>query len=159
MKRIANIVIAAVLAAATINAADAWTLSALTARCFAADNGTVEGAVEMNTQKGIDGSAGLRDSYSDTWTLTDALGRTAEPPTRKSTRREGKYVLIFYHIWHSDFMRSTVTVDKKAPRNVSAILESDPDARNNASLWGPEISYHYWGEPLYGFYDLVSLAL
>ena len=154
MQRIAIIVIAAIIAAATINAAAAGKRSALTARCFAADNGTVEGAVEMNTQKGIDGSAGSRDSYSDTWMLTDALGRTAEPPTRKSTRREGKYALIFYHIWHSDFMRSTVTVDKKAPRNVSAILESDPDARKKASLWGPEISYHYWGEPLYGFYDL-----
>ncbi|MBP5730760.1 MAG: hypothetical protein J6X19_06110, partial [Clostridia bacterium] len=89
------------------------------------------------------------DTYSDTWALTDALGQKAAEPSRESKKREGKYALIFYHIWHSDFMKSTVNADKQAPRNVSAILESDPDARNKASLWGPEISYHYWGEPLY----------
>jgi hypothetical protein len=107
-------------------------------------------AAGSETQEGTE----TMDTYSDTWVLTDALGRKAAEPSRESTKREGKYALIFYHIWHSDFMKSTVNADKQAPRNVSAILESDPDARNDASLWGPEVSYHYWGEPLYGFYNL-----
>ncbi len=120
-------------------------------------NGTAEGEKAM-TEAQTALSAGTQapawDTYSDTWTLTDALGRSAPLPTQTSTKREGKYALIFYHIWHSDFMKSTVKADSKAPRNVSAILESNPDARNKKSLWGPEVSYHYWGEPLYGFYNL-----
>lgn len=101
-------------------------------------------------------SDGEKQTYnkSDTWALTDALGRSAPEPGRENSVREGKYALIFYHLWHNDFMRSTVLGDKKAPRNVSAIFEQDPDAASKASLWGPEISYHYWGEPLFGFYNL-----
>lgn len=65
-----------------------------------------------------------------------------------------KKVLIFYHIWHSTFMRGTVNSDPLAPRNITHILQSNEDAIYNSNLWGPEVSYHYWGEPIFGYYDL-----
>lgn len=51
-------------------------------------------------------------------------------------------------------MRGTVNSDPLAPRNITHILQSNEDAIYNSNLWGPEVSYHYWGEPIFGYYDL-----
>lgn len=96
------------------------------------------------------------DTYPDTWVLLDELGR--ETPTYSETgpAKKDKYVVIFYHIWHGDFMQPTVNTDSMAPRNISKIIRENEDALTNSKLWGPNITYHYWGEPLFGFYDLAN---
>lgn len=99
-------------------------------------------------------SANEWETYSSTWSLTDALGRTAEEATEESTVRKDKFVGIFYHIWHKDFMQGTCGADPKAPRNVSRIISENEDGLTKSSLFGPNQSYHYWGEPLFGYYDL-----
>lgn len=91
---------------------------------------------------------------SDSWVLTDALGRTTPAAQETDKAQKDRFVGIFYHIWHRDFMSGTVNADKKAPRNVSQIIRDNEDALTNKRVWGPEISYHYWGEPLFGYYDL-----
>jgi hypothetical protein len=102
------------------------------------------------------GNTPFWDTYPDTWVLIDELGR--ETPTAKETGpvRKDKYVVIFYHIWHGDFMAPTVSSDPQAPRNVSRIIRENEDWHTNTKLWGPNISYHYWGEPLFGYYDLAN---
>lgn len=98
-------------------------------------------------------SASSWEVNSDSWVVTDSLGRTTGD-SNVSEPKKDKFVGIFYHNWHSDFMQGTVNGDKKAPRNVSQIIRENENALEKKSLWGPEISYHYWGEPLYGYYDL-----
>ncbi len=94
------------------------------------------------------------DTYSDTWVLYDALGRETPGISDTGKTKDGKYVLMFYHIWHSDFMNPTIGADSKAPRNSSRIIKENEDALTNPNYWGPNITYHYWGEPLFGYYDL-----
>lgn len=91
---------------------------------------------------------------SSSWVVTDALGRTTPSANEIQKTQKDRFVGIFYHNWHHDFMNGTVNADRKAPRNVSQIIRENDDALNNSRVWGPNISYHYWGEPLFGFYDL-----
>ncbi|MHB8901570.1 MAG: hypothetical protein ACYC6Y_22690, partial [Thermoguttaceae bacterium] len=88
-----------------------------------------------------------RDSRSDTWVATDALGRSlptgdsAEPP------RPGKFVGIFYFLWHGRH-------GEQGPFDISKILAADPAAIQNPAspLWGPLGALHHWGESLLGYY-------
>ena len=92
-----------------------------------------------------------RDLYSDTWSATDALGRTMPDissvgPVRKDQRR---VVGIFYVTWHDD---SRNTLKSPYAADVSRVLAGDPNARLDAKhpLW-TEGSYH-WGEPEAGYF-------
>lgn len=99
--------------------------------------------------------ADSRDIYSDTWVLKDALGRSAQTDGINKSQ-EKKYVGIFYHIWHKDFMSTTVSLDRKAPRSVSQIIRENENALDESNVWGPNVTYHYWAEPLFGYYDLSN---
>jgi hypothetical protein len=88
------------------------------------------------------------------WPLTDALGRTAPlageaniPPPRAD-----RFVGIFYFLWHDN--RGGKRAGGDGPYDVSKILQADPDALHHPTspLWGPVGMFHYWGEPLYGYY-------
>lgn len=92
-----------------------------------------------------------RDLYSDTWTATDALGRTmpdidAVGEVKKDQRR---IVGIFYVTWHKD---EYYNLKQPYSADVSKILSEDPNARLDANhrLW-QEGSYH-WGEPEMGYF-------
>jgi hypothetical protein len=92
-----------------------------------------------------------RDLYSDTWTATDALGRTmpdisSAGPVKKDQRR---VVGIFYITWHDD---SRSTLKSPYAADVSRVLANDPNARLDAKhpLW-TEGTYH-WGEPEAGYF-------
>ncbi len=82
----------------------------------------------------------VRDTRSDTWAGTDALGRSLPEPGSVPAR-SGKAVGIFYFLW----------IGRHGPDHVydiSALLRADPtDPR-----YGPEHAYHWWGEPLFGHY-------
>ncbi len=94
------------------------------------------------------------DTYSNTWGLTDTLGQSTPDIEETGPVRKDKYVLMFYHNWHEETTRSAVSLDKNAPRNVTRILSDYPDALENEKQWGPSETYHYWGEPIWGYYSL-----
>lgn len=84
---------------------------------------------------------------ADQWGGIDGLGR--ELPTRAETgpRREGRYVGLFYFLWLGQHGTS-------GPFDNSEILAQYPEAVWDPAhpAWGPENAFHFWGEPLYGYY-------
>ncbi len=83
----------------------------------------------------------------DTYTATDALGRRlplgGEPdvPAPAPERKVG----IFYFLWHGEH-------GKEGPFDISRIINRYPDAARNPARWGGHGVYHWWGEPLFGYY-------
>ena len=86
---------------------------------------------------------------------TDGLGRA-----QKTTagRAAGKYVGMFYFLWHND---------TNQVYDISKLLEANPDLKYDTvknPLWAlsgssyyntsvsPEIAFHYFEEPLFGYY-------
>lgn len=74
----------------------------------------------------------------------DALGRMMPEAAEAGPFRGDRYVGIFYFLWMNlDYVH-----------DVSKILRENPAARDtNASPpWGPIHAFHFWGEPMYGYY-------
>ena len=84
------------------------------------------------------------DNYSDTWVATDALGRKVEYHREP---RPDRIVAMFYFLW--------LGAQGGGPWDISRILNIDPEAFRNGknNLWGPPRAPHFWGEPLFGFYN------
>ena len=87
------------------------------------------------------------DLRTDTWTATDALGRTVPGFADVGPPRPGKTVGIFYFLWLGQS-------GDLGPFDVSKILAQDPSALANPAspLWGPMYSPHHWGESIFGYY-------
>ncbi len=69
----------------------------------------------------------------------DALGRALPASAECGPRREGKYVGVFYFLWHGEH-------DPSGPWDLSKILkEPEPS-------YGPPGAFHYWAEPELGYY-------
>ncbi|NPU98470.1 MAG: hypothetical protein HPY51_14840 [Candidatus Omnitrophica bacterium] len=86
------------------------------------------------------------------WPATDALGRALTSPDEAGPPKSNRFVGIFYFLWHNNpGGRCPYT---EGPYDISIILEKDPEAlkKPDSPLWGPIGMYHYWGEPLYGYY-------
>lgn len=100
-------------------------------------------------------------SKADTWTGTDALGRSL-PVNGHGGIRKDKYVGIFYFIWHGahgyDEHGKTLSVnegvgeklpgDTVSPYDITKLLAANPQS----PAYGPVHSWHYWGEPYFGYY-------
>lgn len=86
------------------------------------------------------------------WPATDALGRRLPEPAAAGPPRANRTVGIFYFLWHNN--REGKSPHWQGPYDIDRILARDPNAINNPAspLWGPIGMYHYWGEPLYGYY-------
>jgi len=86
------------------------------------------------------------------WPATDALGRALPLAAEVGLPRPGRFVGIFYFLWHD----STAPSGNPAggPYDIMRITAADPEAlrKPQSPLWGPIGMYHYWGEPLYGYY-------
>ncbi len=70
----------------------------------------------------------------------DSYGRTFQPVSGLDETRD---VGMFYFLWHGDSSKTTY--------NNEEILKTDPE-----TFWNPDIrtnEFHYWGEPLYGYYS------
>ena len=89
----------------------------------------------------------LRDSFSDTWVATDALGRTVPNFPEVPAPRANRTVGIFYFLWHGAHVQG-------GPFDVTRILAADPNAmqKPDSPLWGPLHVPHHWGESLFGYY-------
>lgn len=83
---------------------------------------------------------------------TDALGRSLPMPGEVPESRPDRFVGMFYFLWHDN--RGGRNPAGDGPFDVSRILVRDPDAREHpgSPLWGPIGRYHYWAEPLHGYY-------
>ncbi|MHC1696031.1 MAG: hypothetical protein AB9835_12350 [Eubacteriales bacterium] len=89
------------------------------------------------------------DVMSDTWSATDALGRTLPDISTAGAVRKDKFVGIFYWTWHYNFTGNT-------PFNNTAFMKLHPEVKNdyNSPLWDTGTSnQHFWDEPLFGYYD------
>ncbi len=86
------------------------------------------------------------------WPARDALGRTLTPPDEAGLPKPDRFVGIFYFLWHNNPGGKCSYAE--GPYDVSKILAQDPEAlqKPDSPLWGPIGMYHYWGEPLYGYY-------
>lgn len=93
------------------------------------------------------------------WTAIDDLERVVAGPDATPDVREKKTVGIFYFLWMdpttmipSDPNRAK---DDVGPYDLTKILEKDPEAvrRQDDSLLGTNGQMHFWGEPLFGYYD------
>jgi len=86
------------------------------------------------------------------WPARDALGRRVPVEGEAPAPRRDRWVGIFYFLWHESEDGRSPNWD--GPYDVSRILEADPEAirKPTSPLWGPVGVYHYWGEPLYGYY-------
>ena len=73
-------------------------------------------------------------------------------PGEVGGRRPGRFVGMFYFLWHDN--RGGKRPGGDGPFDVSKILAADPDALRHPTSppWGPLGLYHYWSEPLSGYY-------
>ncbi len=87
------------------------------------------------------------DTRPDTWVATDALGRTVSTNDQVGPPRRNKTVGIFYFLWMGQH-------GLEGPFDITKILAQDPDAMSkpDSPLWGPVNKFHFWGEPLFGYY-------
>ena len=86
------------------------------------------------------------------WPATDGLGRSVPLADEVGAVRPDRYVGIFYFLWHSAPAGKSPHWD--GPYDIARILKREPDALSHpeSPLWGKVGQYHYWGEPLYGYY-------
>jgi hypothetical protein len=86
------------------------------------------------------------------WPATDAIGRRLPTAAEVGPPKPGRFVGIFYFLWHDNRGGKNPTGD--GPYDIDRILKADPAAaqKSQSPLWGPLGMYHYWGEPLYGYY-------
>ena len=86
------------------------------------------------------------DTFSDTWTATDGLGRTLPSAVEVGPPRANKTLGMFYFL--------TFAHGGSGPFDNTQILKAHPEAMQNIKhpAWGPLNSEHYWGEPLFGYY-------
>src|SRR5437763_12642408 len=70
------------------------------------------------------------------WPAVDALGRALPLPEEVGPPRAGRFVGIFYFLWHQDVPRRSAT--EPGPLDIAKIKAQDPDALNkpNSPLWG-----------------------
>ncbi len=70
----------------------------------------------------------------------DSFGRVFQPVAGMD---DGKDVGMFYFLWHGE--------SGKTSHNVTELLKNDPDTLYNLSI--DTNDFHYWGEPLFGYYN------
>jgi hypothetical protein len=86
------------------------------------------------------------------WPATDALGRALPLAGEVGPPKGDRFVGMFYFLWHNSREGGSPSGD--GPYDIARILKADPGAltKPESPLWGPIGMYHYWGEPLYGYY-------
>lgn len=104
-------------------------------------------ATSLTVARGAAQSVPRRDTFSDTWVATDALGRSLPTFQQAGPPRKDRFVGIFYFLWLGAFGNSGLF-------DITQILHQDPNAMTEPSspLWGPLGAPHYWGQPLLGYY-------
>ena len=95
------------------------------------------------------------------WIVQDGLDRIVATNTQTGDVREDKIVAIFYWTWHGDFAdgqtayNNQQNIDKlialgKGERDYMTMSMSELNSLGIKTAMGP---YHFWDEPIYGYYD------
>ena len=79
---------------------------------------------------------------------TDDLGRSLFDSTQVGVVTEDHDVGIFYFLWHGEHGDTGVYNMQQIIDQVGIGAAGDP----NCELWGKPYEWHWWGEPLYGYY-------
>jgi len=77
----------------------------------------------------------------------DALGRKLPTREEAGPYRADRFVGLFYFLWLGQH-------GTEGPNDNTRILTRWPEAVHDPEhpAWGPPESFHFWGEPLYGYY-------
>ena len=75
----------------------------------------------------------------------DEFGRVLSP---KTSDREDKTVGMFYWLWHGSWVGDEIIDTTKIIEQYGLDY-----ALHNVDEYNPNMYPHYWGEPLYGYYD------
>ncbi len=98
---------------------------------------------------------------STQWIAQDGLDRLLSTNTQTGDVREDKIVAMFYWTWHGDFgdgqtaYNNQQNIDKliamgKTERDYMTLSMSELNKLGIKTAMGP---YHFWDEPIYGYYD------
>ena len=91
---------------------------------------------------------------SDSWAATDALGRKVRSYKDAPSKRDGKFVAMFFWTWHQGNDDTTYRV-----KNISEIVRRYPEAMKdyNHPAWGSKKpGFFFWEEPLFGYYKTTD---
>jgi hypothetical protein len=118
-----------------------------------------EPAPEPEEEKSVYEVSEMVNSFS--WIASDNLGNTIEPESDNypdASKREDKFVGIFYFIWHGchgydtganhNSVQHPTASDIKSPFNIQDIVAKNP----SDPQWGLPGIMHHWGEPYLGYY-------
>lgn len=111
--------------------------------------------VFTSATRGEDAESSIAGSNPGTpWPATDALGRRLPVASEVGAPRTNRLVGIFYFEWLVKNMPIPPRPGGGGPYNVSEILARDPKAGASSASppWGHIGEYHFWGEPLFGYY-------
>ncbi|MBB6672493.1 hypothetical protein [Cohnella nanjingensis] len=83
----------------------------------------------------------------DRWGGIDGLGRRLPTRIEVGPSRPNRFVGLFYFLWLGQH-------GTMGPYDNSDIVAGWPEAMRDRAhaAWGPEGAFHFWGEPLYGYY-------
>lgn len=109
-------------------------------------------AVDTSAQHKVDSSQ---------WVAQDGLDRVLVTNTEAGDVREDKIVAIFYWTWHGEFAdeqtayNNQLNIDKliamgKTERDYMTMSMGQLNKLGIQTAMGP---YHFWDEPIYGYYD------
>jgi hypothetical protein len=87
------------------------------------------------------------DVFADTWVATDGIGRKLPTYAEVGPPRADRQVGLFYFLWVS---RDAHNKQDIPVQDITQILAKDP----LAPKWGNPGSFHFWGEPELGYYDI-----
>lgn len=98
---------------------------------------------------------------ADTWSATDDLERSLPVHEETGNLKANKYVGIFYFTWlgahghdqHTkplpdEGVHPKTASDTLSPYDITKILAAD----SIHPKYGPELAFHHWGEPYFGYY-------
>ena len=98
---------------------------------------------------------------SSQWIAQDGLDRVLSTNTQTGNVREDKIVAIFYWTWHGDFGDKQTAYNNQ--QNIDKLIEMGKTERDYMTLSMNELKklgiqtamgpYHFWDEPIYGYYD------
>lgn len=99
------------------------------------------GSLGLFTARGADSSPlPVWDTFNDTWTATDARGRSLPSADEAGPIRAHRTVGIFYFLWQASISGPI--------HDLSDLLAANP----TNPFYGPPHAFHWWGKPWFGYY-------
>ncbi len=95
------------------------------------------------------------------WIVTDGLDRVMSTNTQTGDKRDDKIVAIFYWTWHGEFGNGQTAYNNQ--QNIDKLIAMGKSERDYVTMSMSELNklgiktgmgpYHFWDEPVYGYYD------